>query len=136
MMIQSTDISAKCAFCMYAPCHMLVNRERWLQDLPKLKRNVRLDKIANKMVQYAVQNHDLETVQLLGNEQLQHILKRAQVAQIVRQGSSAKQIHKAIMKEEDGSAREVMFSEKFAEFGAATMRRFDGQIVMVQLFQE
>jgi hypothetical protein len=119
----------------FSCCHMLVNRERIVRDLPVLKRSIFLDDLARlharNMADAQIVRHSVDST-----EALQSILKSEMVGEDVKRGISTREMHRRTMDAPlSNPSRRNNLSKHFTEIGVGTAKGEDGKLYLCQLFR-
>lgn len=140
MWLLNDPTTTECERWQFSSIHVLVNRQRRLLNLSKLRRCPTLDRMATRMAQEAILQDDLSVIQIE-----KHVLRAllgdvAYGAQLVHAGrpEDVKDgirsfLHGCIQNEP--SVRHTILSRNYREFGVGTAKNKYGYIVLVQLFR-
>ena len=93
-----------------------------------------MDRLACLMAKEVIKENCDSTVVVLERNELQGVLGRMHVGQIIRQGDSICEIMEECLRL-GTDTRLTMTSMWFKEYGMGTARGPDGEIIMVQLFR-
>jgi uncharacterized protein YkwD len=117
----------------YSSCHILINRERAILDLPKLRRIKMLDDMARFHAEDMAENtcvfHSVKTA-----DNLKHKLHSKYAGENIQRGKSIRSMHTGMM-EKGKRSRDNILSKQFTEFGMGTAMGGDGKLYMVQMFR-
>jgi hypothetical protein len=117
----------------YSSCHILINRERAMCNIPKLRRVRMLDDMARFHAEDMAENscvfHSVKSA-----DNLKRKVHSKYAGENIQRGKSIRSMHSGMM-EKGKRSRDNILSKQFTEFGLGTAMGSDGKLYMVQLFR-